>query len=182
MVVIATDNLIKLSTDGVIWNPGSAGFDVQGNLAFMICDTMKLATSPNTKSSSTSSSSSSSWKKDHSMQFGIPISLICDWLNQNWEGSLDGLNKPKLPLIRLMSTGQKSEHSCASFLLRQVFKSTEADNDGTPTSSYIVSKTRDEGPICTAGANMAEEHTLLTDLNAIHVEGIPTPDYMNHQG
>ncbi|KAJ7961573.1 Trypsin-like cysteine/serine peptidase domain-containing protein [Quillaja saponaria] len=175
-VVIATENLIKLSTDGVIWNPGSAGFDVQGNLAFMICDPMKLATSPNTKSSSTSSSSSSSWKKDHSMQFGIPIPVICDWLNQHWEGSLDELSKPKLPLIRLMSTGQKSEHSCASFSLRQVFKSTEADNDGTPTSSYIVSKTRDEGPSCPAGTNMTEEHTLLTDLNAIHVQGIPTPD------
>ncbi|OMO86909.1 hypothetical protein CCACVL1_09395 [Corchorus capsularis] len=32
-VVIATDNLIKLSTDGIIWNPGSAGFDAQVNTA-----------------------------------------------------------------------------------------------------------------------------------------------------
>ncbi|EEF25955.1 hypothetical protein RCOM_1900130, partial [Ricinus communis] len=84
-VVIATDNLIKLSTDGIQWSPGSAGFDAQGNLAFMICDPMKLATSPNTKSSSTSSSSSTSWKKDSPMQFGIPIPIICDWLNQHWE-------------------------------------------------------------------------------------------------
>lgn len=45
-VVIATDNLIKLSTDGVLWSPGSAGYDVHGNLAFMVCDPMKLATSP----------------------------------------------------------------------------------------------------------------------------------------
>ncbi|PRQ25480.1 putative peptidase S1, PA clan [Rosa chinensis] len=175
-VVIATDNLIKLSTDGVTWSPGSAGFDVQGNLAFMICDPMKLATSPNTKSSSTSSSSSSSWKKDHPMQFGIPIPIICDWLNQHWEGSLDDLNKPKLPLIRLMSTGQKSDHSCASFTLRRVFKSTEADNDGTPSSSNTVSKPRDQlGPGCSAAANTFEEETP-TDAHAAHVQGIPTPE------
>ena len=114
-VVIATDNLITVCTDGVTWSPGSAGFDPQGNLSFMVCDPMKLATtSPNTKSSSTSSPSSSSKKDLHlPMQFGIPIPVICDWLNQNWEGNLDDLvNKPKLPLIRLMSTGQRSEQSC----------------------------------------------------------------------
>lgn len=32
----------------------AAGFDVHGNLAFMVCDPMKLAKSPNSKSSSTS--------------------------------------------------------------------------------------------------------------------------------
>ncbi|KAI4356364.1 hypothetical protein L6164_000393 [Bauhinia variegata] len=175
-VVIATDNLIKLSTDGIIWNPGSAGFDVQGNLAFMICDPMKLATSPNTKSSSTSSSSSSSWKKDLPMQFGIPIPVICDWLNQHWEGSLDDLNKPKLPLIRLMSTGQKSEHSCASFTKRQVFKSTESDNDGTPSSSNNVSKPKDQRPSSLAVGNTAEEETLTTNPNTAHVQGILTPE------
>lgn len=172
-VVIATDNLIKLSTDGVTWRPGSAGFDIQGNLAFMICDPMKLATSPNTKSSSTSSSSTSSWKKDMPMQFGIPIPIIRDWLNQHWEGSLDELNKPKLPLIRLMSTGQKSEHSCASFTQRRVFKSTEAENDGTtPSSSNIISKTRDQPGPSTA----VEEETLFTDQHATRVQGIPTPE------
>lgn len=175
-VVIATDNLVKLSTDGIIWSPGSAGFDVQGNLAFMICDPMKLATSPNNKSSSTSSSSSSSWKKDSPMQFGIPIPIICDWLNQHWEGSLDELTKPKLPIIRLMSTGQKSEHSCASFTLRQVFKSTEADNDGTPSSSNTVSKNRDQlGPGCSGAANTLREENLITDSHAAHIQGIPTP-------
>ncbi|XP_015892317.3 uncharacterized protein LOC107426605 [Ziziphus jujuba] len=175
-VVIATDNLIKLSTDGITWSPGSAGFDIQGNLAFMICDPMKLATSPNNKSSSTSSLSSSSWKKDLPMQFGIPIPIICDWLNQHWEGSLDDLNKPKLPLIRLMSTGQKSEHSCASFTLRPVFKSTEADNDGTPSSSNTISKTRDQpAPSCSAAAKNVEEENL-SDPHATHVQGIPTPE------
>ncbi|XVE78123.1 hypothetical protein DITRI_Ditri13aG0118600 [Diplodiscus trichospermus] len=176
-VVIATDNLIKLSTNGIIWNPGSAGFDAQGNLAFMICDPMKLATSPNTKSSSTSSSSSSSWKKDIPMQFGIPIPVICDWLNQHWEGSLDEVTKPKLPIIRLMSSGQKSEHSSASFSMRQVFKSTEADNDRTPSSSNIISKTRDQpGPSSSAAVNNAEEETPHNDPHAAHVQGIPTPE------
>ncbi|KAJ6729052.1 T1B9.12 PROTEIN [Salix viminalis] len=175
-VVIATDNLIKLSTDGVAWSPGSAGFDAQGNLAFMICDPMKLATSPNTKSSSTSSSSSSSWKKDSPMQFGIPVPVICDWLNQHWEGNLDELTKPKLPIIRLMSTGQKSEHSCASFSLRQVFKSTEADNDGTP-SSNTVSKGRDQpNPGCSGTENAVKEGTQTTDSHGAHVQGIPTPE------
>ncbi|KAJ1427948.1 hypothetical protein SESBI_09337 [Sesbania bispinosa] len=173
-VVVATDNLIKLSTDGIHWNPGSAGFDVHGNLAFMICDPMKLATSPNTKSSSTSSSTSS-WKKDLPMQFGIPMPVICDWLNQHWEGSLDDLNKPKLPLIRLMSTGAKSEHSCASFTRRQVFKSTEVDNDGTPSPSSNV-KTRDQGQSSSAVANTIEEESLITNPNAPHVQGIPTPE------
>lgn len=175
-VVIATDNLIKLSTDGVSWSPGSAGFDAQGNLAFMICDPMKLATSPNTKSSSTSSSSSSSWKKDSPMQFGIPVPIICDWLNQHWEGNLDELTKPKLPIIRLMSTGQKSEHSCASFTLRQVFKSTEADNDGTP-SSNTVSKGKDQpNPGCSGTESTVKEGIQTTDSHGAHVQGIPTPE------
>ncbi|KAF8402126.1 hypothetical protein HHK36_013078 [Tetracentron sinense] len=173
-VVIATDNLIKLSTDGVTWSLGSAGFDVQGNLAFMVCDPMKLATSPTTKSSSTTSSSS--WKRDLPMQFGIPIPIICDWLNQHWEGSLDELSKPKLPLIRLMSTSQKSEHSCASFTLRQVFKSTDIENDETPSSSHIISRPRDQpGPSCSATANIRKEETLVTDPR-IHEQRIPTPE------
>ncbi|MCL7045535.1 hypothetical protein MKW94_020224 [Papaver nudicaule] len=172
-VVIATDNLIKLSTDGITWSPGSAGFDVQGNLAFMVCDPMKLASSPTAKSSSTSTSSSpSSWKKDHPMQFGIPIPIICDWLNQHWEGSLDDLNKPKLPLIRLMSSGQKSDHSCASFTLRQVFKPTEAENGETPSSSNIISKPRIQpGPSCSASGNICQEEIFVS-----HEQGIPTPE------
>ncbi|XP_044501118.1 uncharacterized protein LOC123222421 [Mangifera indica] len=175
-VVIATDNLIKLSSDGIIWSPGSAGFDVQGNLAFMICDPMKLATSPNMKSSSNSLSSSSSLKKEAPMQFGIPILIICDWLNQHWEGSLDEVTKPKLPIIRLMSTGQKSEHSCASFTVRQVFKSEDKDA-GTPSSSNVISKTWDQnGPGCSSAVNTVEEETFSTDPHATHVQGIPTPE------
>ncbi|XP_043719237.1 uncharacterized protein LOC122667108 isoform X2 [Telopea speciosissima] len=177
-VVIATDNLIKVSTDGITWSPGSAGFDAQGNLAFMVCDPMKLATSPTVKSTPTLSSSSSSWKKDLPVQFGIPIPIICDWLNQHWEGSLDELNKPKLPLIRLMSTGQKSEHSCASFTMRQVFKSTEGENDNTPSSSNIISGQQDHpGPSCSAAANVCQVENSVTGLRStIHEQGIPTPE------
>lgn len=164
-VVIATDNLIKVCTDGVTWSPGSAGFDPQGNLSFMVCDPMKLATSPNTKSSSTSSSSSSS-KKDLPMQFGIPIPVICDWLNQNWEGNLDDLvNKPKLPLIRLMSTGQKSEQSCTSFTMRQVFKTIEPEN--------ATSKPKEQpapSPSSSIVTNSYHDETPTRD------QGIPTPD------
>lgn len=159
-VNIATDNLIKLSTDGATLTLGSAGFDQQGNLAFMVCDPMKLATSPNTRSTSTSPSSFNSLKKDPPMQFGIPIPIICDWLNQHWEGNLDELNKPKLPIIRLMSTGQKSEHSCTSFTKRSVFKSAEPANEGSPSSSSnVISKTR----------NFENENTA-------HEKGIPPPE------
>lgn len=176
-VVIATDNLIKLSTDGVSWSPGSAGFDVHGNLSFMVCDPMKLATSPNTKSSSTSSSSTSSWKKDIPMQFGIPIPVICHWLNQHWEGNFDELNKPKLPLIRLMSAGQKSEHSCASFTMRRVFKSTEGENEGTPTSSNTVPKPIEQPGPSSVAAHTVEDETSSGDREGTtHVPGIPTPE------
>ncbi|KAK9055638.1 hypothetical protein SSX86_026723 [Deinandra increscens subsp. villosa] len=177
-VVIATDNLIKVCTDGVTWSPGSAGFDSQGNLSFMVCDPMKLATSPNTKSVSASSSSSSSWKKDLPMQFGIPIPIICDWLNQHWEGSLDDLvNKPKLPLIRLMSTGQKSEQSCTSFTMRQVFKTTEPENDPTtPSSANIARISEDQpGPGSSPVTNSCQDETPAPDQPA-HVQGIPTPE------
>ncbi|XP_022866007.1 uncharacterized protein LOC111385817, partial [Olea europaea var. sylvestris] len=176
-LVIASDNLIKLSTDGVTWSPGSAGFDVHGNLAFMVCDPMKLATLPNTKSS-TSSSSTSSWKKDSPMQFGIPIPIICDWLKQHWEGNLDELNKPKLPLIRLMSSGQKSEHSCASFTMRRIFKPTEGENEGTPSSSNVMSKHGEQpGPSYTAVTNTLEDEILTAVPRAgTHVQEVPTPE------
>ncbi|MQL84707.1 hypothetical protein Taro_017224 [Colocasia esculenta] len=176
-VVIATDNLIKLSTDAVTWSPGSAGFDVHGNLAFMVCDPMKLASSPTMRSSSASSSSSHSGKKDLPMQFGIPIPIICDWLYQHWEGNLDELSKPKLPLIRLMSTGQKSDHSCASFTMRRVFKSNEAENEDMPSSSHIILRPRQQlGSICSPNANAGKEQNPFIDLQSTREQGIPTPE------
>lgn len=59
------------------------------------------------------------------MQFSVLIPIIRDCLNQHWEDSLDEFNKPKSPLIRLMSIGQKNEYPCTSFIMQQVFKSTE---------------------------------------------------------
>ncbi|CAN7051351.1 unnamed protein product [Brassica oleracea var. botrytis] len=171
-LVVATDNLIKLSTDEMIWSPGSAGFDVQGNLAFMICDPRKLATSP----ASTSTSSSSSLKKDNNktlmMQFGIPMPVICDWLNQHWEGSLDEhTSKPKLPLIRLMSSGQKSERSCASFTMRPVFKPTDSAADvGTPSSSNARDQTEGDKE------EKEEETSRKLTTSTTHAQGIPTPE------
>ncbi|XP_068665415.1 uncharacterized protein [Aristolochia californica] len=169
-VVIATDNLIKLSTDGVTWSAGSAGFDAQGNLAFMVCDPMKLASSPTVKSSSASSSSSSSWKKDIQMQFGIPIPIICDWLSQHWEGSLDEFSRPKLPIMRLMSSGQKSDYSSASFTQRRVFKLAEGENEDN-TSSQRMSRPK------TLSAHVCEEGNHPTsELRSSHEQGIPTPE------
>ncbi|XP_047976012.1 uncharacterized protein LOC125218397 [Salvia hispanica] len=176
-VVIATDNLIKLSTDGVTWSPGSAGFDFHGNLSFMVCDPMKLlATSPNTKSTSTSSSSTSSWRKDTPMQFGIPMPVICHWLNQHWEGNLDELNKPKLPLIRLMSSAQKSEHSCASFTMRRVFKPTEGENEGTPSSSKPVEQQPGPSSAAVHTVEVKDETSSGDRQGATHAPGIPTPE------
>ncbi|KAK4800881.1 hypothetical protein SAY86_021368 [Trapa natans] len=186
-VVIATDNLIKLSASEVAWDPGSAGFDSQGNLAFMICDPMKLATSPNTRSSSTSSFTSPSSKKDQGAQFGIPIPIIYDWLNQHWEGSLDEPNgKPKLPIMRLMSTGARAEHSSASFTLRPVFKSTEAgdnDADDDDGGNNLCSSNQDHkahvlaNTSCTVPANTGDGETKSnTNPPEVRLLGIPTPE------
>ncbi|EEF29642.1 conserved hypothetical protein [Ricinus communis] len=58
-----------------------------------------------------------------------------------------------------------------------VFKSTEADNIGTPSSSNTISKTEDQHrPGCSGAANIAKEETLTTDPHAIHVQGILTPE------
>ncbi|XP_076909925.1 uncharacterized protein LOC143567370 [Bidens hawaiensis] len=152
-VVIATDNLIKVSPDGQIWTPGSAGFDIHGNLSFMVCDPMKLATSDTAKSSSTSSSTSSV-EKNNGTQFGIPIYIIYDWLNQHWEGSLDDfVTKPKLPIIRLIASGQKGEYSCSSFTKKRVFK----DNVEQP------------------GSSSSQDETLPVNVTT-HAQGIPTPE------
>ncbi|XP_072992367.1 uncharacterized protein [Typha latifolia] len=181
-VVIATDNLIKLSTDGVTWCPGSAGFDVQGNLAFMVCDPMKLASSPTARSSSTSSSSSLSWKKDISMQFGIPIAVICDWLHQHWEGSLDEVSKPKLPIIRLMSAGQKSEHS-TSFTLRRVFKPMERENDDASSSQITPRPKYQHWSGSSGNANVLYDQNPIVDLRSTHEQAFPTSEiYETHLG
>ncbi|KAJ4773145.1 Expressed protein 1 [Rhynchospora pubera] len=109
-VVISTDNLIKLSTDGVSFSAGSAGFDMHGNLAFMLCDPMKLATSPMCRAGNSAGAGSCAYslsRKDLPMQFGIPVPVILDWLRQHWKGSLDEVSNPKLSLpLRLVSSGE----------------------------------------------------------------------------
>ncbi|XP_047061290.1 uncharacterized protein LOC124668146 [Lolium rigidum] len=174
-VVIGTDNLIKLSTDGVTWCPGSAGFDAQGNLAFMICDPMKLASSPTARSSSASSSSSHSSKKDQPMQFGIPISVVCDWLYQHWQGSLDEVTKPKLPLVRLMSS--RSDHSTSSFTRRNVFKPADDENDDASVTSKVTSKPKyQQGSGSSANAKISHDANPLVDLRRNSEQGISTPE------
>ncbi|XP_051227767.1 uncharacterized protein [Lolium perenne] len=174
-VVIGTDNLIKLSTDGVTWCPGSAGFDAQGNLAFMICDPMKLASSPAARSSSASSSSSHSSKKDQPMQFGIPISVVCDWLYQHWQGSLDEVTKPKLPLVRLMSS--RSDHSTSSFTRRNVFKPADDENDDASVTSKVTSKPKyQQGSGSSANAKISHDANPLVDLRRNSEQGISTPE------
>ncbi|CAO2167505.1 unnamed protein product [Urochloa humidicola] len=170
-VVIGTDNLIKLATDGVTWCPGSASFDAQGNLAFMICDPMKLASSPTARSSSASSSSSHSWKKDHPMQFGIPISVVCDWLYQHWQGNLDEVSKPKLPLVRLMSS--RSDHSSTSFTRHHVFKPDDENDDASVCSKP---KYHHQASGSSATARISHEANPLVDLRTSSEQGISTPE------
>ncbi|CAA6659889.1 unnamed protein product [Spirodela intermedia] len=149
-IAVATDNLIKLST-GVTWCPGSAGFDVQGNLAFMVCDPMKLASSPTLRSSSVSSSSSTSAKKDLPMQFGIPIPIIMDWLDR----------------------------SGASFTMRRVFKDPEAENDAMTSSSAVISRLTGQlgsaGSASPRGNAGGEQDHPRGDLRSTHDRGIRVP-------
>uniref|UniRef100_A0A0D9V9J1 Uncharacterized protein n=1 Tax=Leersia perrieri TaxID=77586 RepID=A0A0D9V9J1_9ORYZ len=135
-VVIGTDNLIKLSTDGVTWCPGSAGFDAQGNLAFMI---------------------------------------FCDWLYQHWQGNLDEVSKPKLPLVRLMSS--RSDHSSTSFTRRHVFKPADDENDDTSVSSQVTSKPRhQQGSGSSANARISHDVNPLVDLRTNNEQGVSTPE------
>ncbi|KAG6436899.1 hypothetical protein SASPL_101803 [Salvia splendens] len=132
-VVIATDNLIKLSTDGVTWSPGSAGFDFHGNLS---CDPMKLlATSPNTKSTSTSSSLLRSYEVWH-------------------------------PYARHLILVHHSPR-----------KSTEGENEGTPSSSKPVEQQPGPSSAAVHTVEVKDEKTSSGDWQgATHAPGIPTPE------
>ncbi|RZR87933.1 hypothetical protein BHM03_00015413 [Ensete ventricosum] len=173
-VIIATDNLIKLTMDGVTLCPGSAGFDAQGNLAFMVCDPMKLASSPSARSYA-SSSSTNSWKKDVPMQSGIPIPVICNWLYQHWEGSLDEVSKPKLSLIRLMTTGQ-SENSNAPFTFCRVFKTNEENNDQSSSSQMVQRSKYYPGSSSLANGKSFYNEDPIVDLRLTPEQGIIAPE------
>ena len=134
-VVIATDNLIKFSTDEVLWHPGSAGFDMYGNLAFMVCDPMKMAPSTPNGYASASSTALLSSRKDAPMQFGIPIPAVCEWLKQHWNGSLEDVSKPMMAPARLTTSGERSGRSFFGHL--RFIKTTEREGGDILSSSQI---------------------------------------------
>ncbi|KAM3210180.1 hypothetical protein ACQJBY_064291 [Aegilops geniculata] len=153
-VVIATDNLIKFSTDEVSWYPGSAGFDMNGNLAFMVCDPMKLAPSTPTGYASASSTALLASKMDVPTQFGIPIPAVCEWLKQHWSGSLEDVSKPMMPPARLISAaGQQSEPSSLSHL--HYIKTTERDGVALSSSQMPARPTRQHGSCSSASAKIS---------------------------
>ncbi|XP_062195107.1 uncharacterized protein LOC133898433 [Phragmites australis] len=134
-VVIATDNLIKFSTDEVLWYPGCAGFDMHGNLAFMVCDPMKLSPSTPTGYASASSTGLLASRKDMPTQFGIPIPAVCEWLKQHWNGSLEDVSKPMMTPARLTSSGERSGRSSLGHLRN--IKTTEQEGGNVLSSSQI---------------------------------------------
>ncbi|KAK3122218.1 hypothetical protein QOZ80_8BG0666710 [Eleusine coracana subsp. coracana] len=137
-VVIGTDNLIKFSTDEMLWHPGSAGFDMHGNLAFMVCDPMKLASSTPTGYASASSTALLASKKDVPAQFGIPIPAVCEWLKQHWNGSLEDVSKPTMTPARLTSSGERSGRSSLGNL--HYIKTTEREGGEVLSSSQIPTR------------------------------------------
>lgn len=134
-VVIGTDNLIKFSTDEVLWHPGSAGFDMHGSLAFMVCDPMKLAPSTPTGYASASSTALLATKKDVQTQFGIPIPAVCEWLKQHWNGRLEDVCKPMMTPAQLTSSGERS--GCSSIGNLRCVKTMERDGSDILLSSQI---------------------------------------------
>ncbi|RLM60563.1 uncharacterized protein C2845_PM14G18910 [Panicum miliaceum] len=134
-VVIATDNLIKFSTDEVLWHPGSAGFDMHGNLAFMVCDPMKIAPSTPNGYASASSTALLASRKDAPIQFGTPIPAVCEWLKQHWNGSLEDVSKPMMTPARLTTSGERSGRSFFGHL--RFIKTTEREGGDILSSSQI---------------------------------------------
>lgn len=135
-ITVGTDTLIKFSTDGVIWSPGSAGFDIHGNLAFMICDPMKLVSAPQRKRAS----ATTFWRKDLPKQFGIPVPVIRHWLNQNWKGNIEELDRPRIPArLKSHQKERSTESSSNSVKLKRVHK----ENGQSAESSDRTGKLKD---------------------------------------
>ncbi|KAJ1269295.1 hypothetical protein BS78_07G200600 [Paspalum vaginatum] len=134
-VVIATDNLIKFSTDEVLWHPGSAGFDMHGNLAFMVCDPMKIAPSTPNGYASASATELLASRKDVPTQFGIPIPVVCEWLKQHWNGNLEDVSKPMMTPARLTTSGERSGRSSLGHLC--YIKTSGRESGGVLSSSQI---------------------------------------------
>lgn len=130
-ITVGTDTLIKFSTDGAVWSPGSAGFDIHGNLAFMVCDPMKLVSAPQRKRIS----ATAFWKKDFPKQFGIPVPVIRHWLNQHWKGSIEELDKPRIPSrLKFRHKEKSTESSSSSAKLKRVHKENEQSVESSNNS------------------------------------------------
>jgi hypothetical protein len=145
-VIISTDDLIKVSVIGAALPPGSAGFDLHGNLAFMLCDPMKLTSKEECES--------------NRLQFGIPLAVICNWLYQHWEGSLDEVTKPRLGL----------GHSCTSFSLSNmnVFRHAGAENEGNSPSGM--------SNYWNFSSSLTHENPILDYRLSTHEQGVATPE------
>eukprot|EP01018_Ginkgo_biloba_P033306 Gb_18622 [translate_table: standard] len=102
-ITVETEPFIKFCADGEIWSPGSAGFDIWGNLAFMICDPMKLVGGMDSRRRKFFS-----WKKDRPKQFGITVPMIKKWLKENWNDSIEDLDKTRVPK-RVKKASKKQE-------------------------------------------------------------------------
>lgn len=166
-VVIATDNLIKFSIDEVLWHPGSAGFDMRGNLAFMVCDPMKIAPSTPNGYASASSTALSTSRKDMPTQFGIPIPAICEWLKQHWNGSLEDVSKPMMTPARLTTSGERSGRSSLGHL--RYIKTTEVEGGDVMSSSQMPPRpTWQHGACSSASAKISHGENDSIGSHSFH--------------
>lgn len=166
-VVIATDNLIKFSIDEVLWHPGSAGFDMHGNLAFMVCDPMKIAPSTPNGYASASSTTLCTSRKDVPAQFGIPIPAVCEWLKQHWNGSLEDVSKPMMTPARLTTSGERSGRS--SFGHLRYIKTTEVEGGGVLSSSQMPPRpTWQHGACSSASAKISHGENDSIGSHSFH--------------
>ncbi|KAF3337211.1 hypothetical protein FCM35_KLT17798 [Carex littledalei] len=151
-VIISTDDLIKIAATGATLPPGSAGFDSHGNLAFMLCDPMKLTSKEECESDP--------------LQFGIPLAVICNWLYQHWEGSLDEVTKPRLGL----------GHSCTSFSLSNmhVFRLAGAENEGIPPPG--------RSKYWNFSSSIVNENPILDFRLSTQEQGVATPEIYESPG
>lgn len=167
-ITVGTDTLIKFSTDGAVWSPGSAGFDIHGNLAFMVCDPMKLVSAPQRKRIS----ATAFWKKDFPKQFGIPVPVIRHWLNQNWRGSIEELDRPRIPSrLKFRHKERSTESSSSSLKLKRVHKeneqSVESSNNSESLKGFQKQMEEDEEVSSTA---VGPEHELLYGSDIVSVD------------
>lgn len=120
--------IIKFSTAGDLWAPGSAGFDERGEFAFMVCNPKEP---PDKKQP----------PKEETGQSGILVQAIRRWLKQNWQYNFDELVKPG-------GTGIPSSEPLPEFYTAQTVPTKKqpwlASYEKIPTELEL-SKTSDSG-------------------------------------